>query len=131
MSAKRQPIEYQDAAPEVRAVYDDIMATRKTDWINNFWKVLAHDPAALRRIWSNIKEVMGPGTIDPLVKEMLYVAVSASNGCRYCIASHGAAARNKGMTESQYSELLAIVGLANETNRLVTALDVEVDEKFL
>ncbi len=131
MSAKRLPIEYKDASAEVRAVYDDIMATRKTDWINNFWKVLAHDPVSLRRIWSNIKEVMGPGTIDPLVKEMLYVAVSASNGCRYCIASHGAAARNKGMTEAQYSELLAIVGLANETNRLVTALDVEVDERFL
>jgi AhpD family alkylhydroperoxidase len=131
MSAKRNPIEYKDASAEVRAVYDDIMATRKTDWVNNFWKVLAHDPASLRRIWANIKEVMGPGTIDPLVKEMLYVAISASNGCRYCIASHGAAARNRGMTESQYSELLAIVGLANETNRLVTALDVAVDEGFL
>jgi AhpD family alkylhydroperoxidase len=131
MSAKRNPIEYKDASAEVRAVYDDIMATRKTDWVNNFWKVLAHDPASLRRIWANIKEVMGPGTIDPLVKEMLYVAVSASNSCRYCVASHGAAARNKGMTESQYSELLAIVGLANETNRLATALDVAVDERFL
>ena len=131
MSAKRNPIEYKDASPQVRAVYDDIMATRKTDWVNNFWKVLAHDPASLRRIWANIKEVMGPGTIDPLVKEMLYVAISASNGCGYCIASHGAAARNKGMTEAQYSELLAIVGLANETNRLVTALDVPVDERFL
>jgi AhpD family alkylhydroperoxidase len=131
MSAKREPIEYQDASPEVRAVYDDIMATRKTDWVNNFWKVLAHDPASLRRIWANIKEVMGPGTIDPLVKEMLYVAVSASNSCRYCIASHSAAARNQGMTEEQYSELLAIVGLANETNRLVTALDVPVDARFL
>jgi AhpD family alkylhydroperoxidase len=131
MGFKREPIEYKDASPEVRAVYDDIMTTRKSDWINNFWKVLAHDPVALRRIWSAIKEVMGPGAIDPLMKEMLYVAVSASNGCRYCIASHGAAARNKGMTESQYSELLAIVGLANETNRLVTALDVEVDERFL
>jgi len=131
MSAKREPIEYKDAPPEVRAVYDDIMATRKTDWVNNFWKVLAHDPASLRRIWANIKEVMGPGTIDPLVKEMLYVAVSASNSCRYCIASHSAAARAKGMTEAQYSELLAIVGLANETNRLVTALDVPVDERFL
>ena len=130
MSAKRAPIEYQDASPEVRAVYDDIMATRKTDWVNNFWKVLAHDPASLRRIWTNIKEVMAPGAIDPLVKEMLYVAVSASNGCHYCIASHGAAARNKGMTEAQYSELLAIVGLANETSRLVTALDVPVDERF-
>jgi AhpD family alkylhydroperoxidase len=131
MSAKRNPIEYKDASPEVRAVYDDIMATRNTDWVNNFWKVLAHDPASLRRIWANIKEVMGPGTIDPLVKEMLYVAISASNGCGYCIASHGAAARNKGMTEAQYSELLAIVGLANETNRLVTALGVPVDERFL
>jgi len=131
MTAKRDPIEYKDASPEVRAVYDDIMATRKTDWVNNFWKVLAHDPASLRRIWANIKEVMGPGTIDPLVKEMLYVAVSATNGCHYCIASHGAAARNKGMTEAQFSELLAIVGLANETNRIVTALDVPIDERFL
>jgi AhpD family alkylhydroperoxidase len=131
MTAKRDPIEYKDASPEVRAVYDDIMATRKTDWVNNFWKVLAHDPASLRRIWANIKEVMGPGTIDPLVKEMLYVAVSATNVCHYCIASHGAAARNKGMTEAQYSELLAIVGLANETNRIVTALDVPIDERLL
>ena len=97
----------------------------------NFWKVLAHDPPTLRRIWANIKEVMGPGTLDPLTKELLYVAVSASNGCRYCIASHGTAARKKGMTEAQYSELLAIVGLANETNRLVTALDVAVDPAFL
>jgi AhpD family alkylhydroperoxidase len=131
MTTRRDPIEYKDASPEVRAVYDDIMATRKTDWVNNFWKVLAHDPASLRRVWLNIKEVMGPGSLDPVVKEMLYLAVSASNGCRYCIASHGAAARNKGMTEVQYSELLAIVGLANETNRLVTALDVPVDERFL
>lgn len=131
MSAKRQPIEYSDATAEVRAVYDDIMLTRKTDWVNNFWKVLAHDPPTLRRIWTNIKEVMGPGELDPLTKELLYVAVSASNGCRYCIASHGAAARKKGMTEGQYSELLAIVGLANETNRLVTALDVAVDARFL
>jgi AhpD family alkylhydroperoxidase len=111
-------------------VYDDIMATRKTDWVNNFWKVLAHDPATLRRIWGNIKQVMGPGALDPLTKEMLYLAVSASNGCRYCIASHGAAARSKGMSEAQYSELLAIVGLANETNRLVTALGVDIDQVF-
>jgi AhpD family alkylhydroperoxidase len=130
MSAARAPIEYADATPEVRAVYDDIMATRRTDWVNNFWKVLAHDPATLRRIWADIKVVMGPGALDPLSKELLYLAVSASNGCRYCIASHGAAARRQGMTERQYSELLAIVGLANETNRLVTALDVEVDERF-
>ncbi len=131
MTAKRQPIEYADASLEVRAVYDDIMATRRTNWINNFWKVLGHDPPTLRRIWTNIKDVMGPGSLDPLTKELLYVAVSASNGCRYCIASHGAAARNKGMSEAQYSELLSIVGLANETNRLVTALDVEVDAQFL
>ena len=130
MSAARVPIEYGDAAPEVRAVYDDIMATRRTDYVGNFWKVLAHHPPTLRRIWANIKDVMGPGALDPLTKELLYVAVSASNGCRYCIASHGAAARKQGMTEQQYSELLAIVGLANETNRLVTALDVAVDERF-
>ncbi|TLY98429.1 MAG: carboxymuconolactone decarboxylase family protein [Gammaproteobacteria bacterium] len=131
MTARREPIEYADASAQVRAVYDDIMATRNTDWVNNFWKVLAHDPPTLRRIWSNIKQVMGPGAIDPLTKELLYLAVSASNGCRYCIASHGAAARSKGMSEAQYYELLAIVGLANETNRLVTALDVEVDSRFL
>lgn len=131
MTAKREPIEYASASAEVRAIYDDIMATRQTNWVNNFWKVLAHDPATLRRIWSNIKQVMGPGALDPLTKELLYVAVSASNGCHYCIASHGAAARNKGMTEAQYSELLSIVGLANETNRLVTALDVAVDSAFL
>jgi AhpD family alkylhydroperoxidase len=130
VSARRQPIEYADASVEVRAVYDDIMATRRTDWVNNFWKVLAHDPPTLRRIWSDIKVVMGPGAIDPLTKEMLYVAISASNGCHYCIASHGAAARGKGMTEAQYSELLAIVGLANETNRLVTALGVDIDGAF-
>ena len=131
MTAKRRPIEYAEASPEIRAVYDDIMATRQTDWINNFWKVLAHDPPTLRRIWANIKAVMGPGALDPLTKELLYLAVSASNGCHYCIASHGAAARNKGMAEQQYSELLAIVGLANETNRMVTALDVDVDARWL
>jgi AhpD family alkylhydroperoxidase len=130
MSARRDPIEYAQASGEVRAIYDDIMATRGTDWINNFWKVLAHDPPTLRRIWANIKGVMGPGALDPLTKELLYTAVSASNGCLYCIASHSAAARAKGMTEAQYSELLAIVGLANETNRLVTALGVPVDERF-
>ncbi|MBV8784220.1 MAG: carboxymuconolactone decarboxylase family protein [Gammaproteobacteria bacterium] len=131
MSARRQPIEYEAASPEVRAVYDDIMATRQTDWVNNFWKVLAHDPPTLRRIWGNIKQVMGPGALDPLTKEMLYLAVSASNSCAYCIASHGAAARHKGMTEAQYSELLSIVGLANETNRLVNALAVPIDRRFL
>jgi len=129
-SAARAPIEYADASPEVRAVYDDIMATRKTDWINNFWKVLAHDPKALRRVWANIKEVMGPGALDPLTKELIYLAVSITNGCRYCIASHGAAARAKGMTAAQFDEMLAIIGLANETNRLVVGLDVPVDDRF-
>ena len=131
MGAKREPIEYAAASAEVRAVYDDIMATRNVKWVGNFWKVLAHDPPTLQRIWSNIKQVMGSGSLDPLTKELLYVAVSASNGCHYCIASHGAAARKKGMTEAQYSELLSIVGLANETNRLVTALGVDIDPQFL
>jgi AhpD family alkylhydroperoxidase len=131
MGAKREPIEYAAASAEVRAVYDDIMATRNVNWVGNFWKVLAHDPPALQRIWSNVKQVMGPGSLEPLTKELLYVAVSASNGCHYCIASHGAAARKKGMTEAQYSELLSIVGLANETNKLVTALGVDIDPQFL
>jgi len=131
MTAARAPVEYADASPEVRAVYDDIMATRKTDWVNNMWKVLAHDPPTLARIWGNIKQVMGPGTLDPMTKELIYLAVSMTNGCRYCIASHGTAARNKGMSEAQYSELVAIIGLANETNRLATALDVPVDPQFL
>ncbi|HUA26568.1 MAG TPA: carboxymuconolactone decarboxylase family protein [Steroidobacteraceae bacterium] len=130
MSAVRQPIEYADASPGVRAVYDDIMATRKVDWVNNFWKVLAHDPPALQRIWSNIKQVMAPGTLDPLTKELIYLAVSVTNGCRYCIASHGASARSKGMTEQQLSELMAVIGLANETNRLATGYDVPVDARF-
>ncbi len=131
MSRDRQPIEPAAAAPEVRAVYDDIMRTRNTDWVNNFWKVMAHDPKSLKRLWGNAKEVMAPGgALDPLTKEIIYLAVSASNSCRYCVASHGAAARAKGMTEEQYSELLAIVGLANETNRLANALNVEVDERF-
>jgi AhpD family alkylhydroperoxidase len=131
MSARRAPIEYADASAEVRAIYDDIMATRKTDWINNFWKVLAHDPKTLSRTWSGIKDVMGPGSLDPLTKELIYMAVSITNSCRYCIASHGAAARAKGMTPAQFDEMLAIVGLANETNRLVTGLDVPIDERFL
>jgi AhpD family alkylhydroperoxidase len=127
----RAPIEYAAASAEVRAVYDDIMATRKVDWVNNYWKVLANHPPSLRRMWANTKEVMGPGALDPLTKELIYMAVSVTNGCSYCIASHGAAARRNGMTEAQYSELLAIVGLANETNRLVTALAVPIDPQFL
>jgi len=130
MSAAAAPIEYADASPEVRAIYDDIMATRNSDWVNNFWKVLAHDPATLRRIWGSIKEVMAPGALDPLTKELIYLAVSVTNGCRYCIASHGAGARAKGMSAGEYAELLAVIGLANETNRFAFALDVPVDDQF-
>ncbi len=126
-----QPIEYAQASAEVRAVYDDIMATRKIDWVNNFWKVLAHHPPTLRRIWEAAKEVMAPGALDPLTKELIYVAVSVTNNCKYCIASHSAAARKKGMTEEQFQELLAIVGLANETNRLVFGHDAPIDPQFL
>ncbi len=129
-SATAAPIEYADASAEVRAVYDDIMATRKTDWVNNYWKVLAHHPPTLRRMWANSKEVMGPGALDPLTKELIYMAVSITNGCRYCIASHGAAARKKGMTAQQHAELVSIVGLANETNRHAVALDLQIDEQF-
>src|SRR5579871_1111890 len=123
-------IEYQDATAEVRAVYDDIMATRKTDWINNFWKALAHDPVTLRRTWHSIKEIMAPGALDSLTKEMIYLAVSASNQCGYCIASHTAAARKAGMSDSMLKELMAVVGMANETNRLASGYQVEIDERF-
>ncbi|MCC6204450.1 MAG: carboxymuconolactone decarboxylase family protein [Hyphomicrobiales bacterium] len=123
-------IEYEAANAEVRAVYDDIMATRKTDWINNFWKVLAHDPAQLRRMWESLKEIMGPGALDPLTKELIYIAVSATNGCEYCTYSHTASARAKGMTDAQFTELLAVVGKANETNRLANALRPPVDPQF-
>jgi AhpD family alkylhydroperoxidase len=123
-------IEYAQASPEVRSVYDDIMKTRGVDWINNFWKALANDPAQLTRVWANIKQVMGPGTLDPLVKEMIYVAVSVTNGCEYCTHSHTAAARKKGMTDAMLMELLAVIGLANETNRLSDGLRVEVDPQF-
>ena len=124
-------IEYADASPEVRAVYDDIMATRKTDWINNFWKVLAHDPATLKRTWEDIKQVMAPGALDALTKELIYIAVSATNGCEYCTYSHTASARAKGMSDVQLMELLAVVGMANETNRLANGLRPPVDDAFL
>jgi AhpD family alkylhydroperoxidase len=124
-------VEYDAASSEVRAVYDDIMATRKTDWINNFWKALAHDPVTLRRTWASIKEIMGPGAIDPLIKEMIYVAVSATNQCGYCIASHTAAARKAGMSDAMFAELIAVVGMANETNRLASGYQVEIDERFM
>ncbi len=123
-------IEYSDASPEVRAVYDDIMATRKADWVSNFWKALAHDPVALKRTWEAAKQVMAPGTLDPLTKELLYVAVSVSNQCEYCIASHTAAAKTKGMSDAMFKELMSVVGLANETNRLAAGYRVEVDERF-
>jgi len=123
-------VEYADATPEVRAVYDDIMATRNTDWINNFWKALAHDPVTLRRTWQSVKEIMAPGALDALTKEMIYVAVSASNQCAYCIASHTAGARKAGMTDPMFAELMAVVGMANETNRLASGYQVEVDERF-
>ena len=123
-------IEYEDASPEVRAIYDDIMETRQVDWVNNFWKALAVDPASLKRTWESAKEVMAPGALDPLTKELLYVAVSVTNGCEYCIASHSASARKKGMTEEQLAELLAVVGMANQTNALATGYGVPVDEAF-
>lgn len=123
-------IEYENASPEVRAVYDDIMATRKTDWINNFWKALANDPVTLRRTWNSIKEIMAPGSLDALTKEMIYVAVSVSNQCGYCIASHTAAARKAGMSDAMFAELMAVVGMANETNRLASGYQVEIDDRF-
>ena len=123
-------IEYKDANPEVRAVYDDIMATRNTDRINNFWKALAHDPATLKRTLEDIKQIMAPGAIDPLTKEMIYVAVSVTNQCGYCIASHTAAAQKKGMTDAMFRELMAVVGMANETNRLAAGYQIEIDKEF-
>ena len=124
-------IEYEDAIPEVRAVYDDIMRTRGTDWVNNFWKVLANHPETLERVWNDVKTVMRPGALDPLVKEMIYVAVSATNNCEYCIHSHTAGARAKGMTDEMLAELMAVAALANETNRLANGFRVPVDEAFL
>src|SRR5580704_4658571 len=123
-------IEYQDAPPAVRAVYDDIMATRQTDYINNFWKALAHDPVSLKRTWESVKQIMQPGALDPLTKEMVYLAVSATNQCGYCIASHTAAARKAGMTDAQFAELMAVVGMANESNRLASGYQVEIDDRF-
>lgn len=123
-------IEYAEASAEVKAVYDDIMQTRGVDWINNFWKALANEPKELRRVWQNVKQVMAPGALDPLVKEMIYMAVSTTNGCEYCTYSHTAAARKKGMSEAMLMELMAVIGLANETNRLSDGLRVDVDRQF-
>src|SRR5260370_33514789 len=124
-------IEYDAASSEVRAVYDDIMTTRKIDSVNNFWKALAHDPVTLRRSWHSIKEIMAPGALDPLTKEMLYVAVSVTNQCGYCIASHSAAARKAGMTDAMFAELMAVVGMANETNPLASGYQVAIAGRFL
>ena len=123
-------IDYDSASPDVRAVYDDIMATRKTDWINNFWKAMAHDPVSLRRTWSSVKEIMAPGALDARTKEMIYLAVSSSNQCGYCIASHTAGARKAGMTEAMFGELMSVVGMANETNRLANGYRVLIDPAF-
>ena len=123
-------IEYEDASGEVRAVYDDIMATRGSDWVNNFWKALAQDPATLKRTWESVKQVMAPGALDPLTKELIYVAVSITNNCEYCITSHTAGAYQKGMTEEMLQELLAVVGMANETNSLVNGYRVPVDARL-
>ena len=126
-----KPIEYADASPQVRAVYDDIKKTRNVPDVNNFWKYLAHDPATLKRTWESIKEVMAPGALDPLTKELIYVAVSATNGCGYCIASQTAAARKAGMSEAMFAELMAVTAMANETNRLANGYRVPVDPAFL
>ena len=123
-------IEYEDASPAVRAVYDDIRAVRQTDYINNFWKALANQPDNLARVWTSLKEVMAPGVLDPLTKEMLYIAVSIANNCDYCIHSHTAAAFAKGMTSPQYAELLAVVGMAHMTNGLATGLKVPIDAAY-
>jgi AhpD family alkylhydroperoxidase len=128
--SKRKPIEYAKAPPAVRAVYDDIKRARNVKDVNNFWKYLAHDPATLKRTWESVKEVMAKGELSPLVKEMIYVAVSVTNGCGYCIASHTASARKAGMTEEMFGELIAVVGMANETNRLANGYRVPIDEAF-
>jgi AhpD family alkylhydroperoxidase len=128
--SRPKPIEYADAAPPVRAVFDDIKRSRKVDDVNNFWKYLANDPALLRRTWQSVKEVMAEGALSPVVKELLYLAVSVTNGCEYCIASHTASARKAGMTDAMFGELLAVVGMANETNRLANGYRVPIDAAF-
>ena len=125
-----QPIEYADARPSVQEVYDDIKRTRNVEDVNNFWKTLAHHPATLKRTWQSIKEVMAPGALEPVVKEMIYVAVSATNNCEYCIRSHTALAQQKGMTDDMLGELMAVVGMANETNSLVNGYQVQLDESL-
>src|SRR5690242_18928161 len=123
-------MEYKDASPQVRAIYDDIMATSKTDRINNFWKAIAHDPALLKRTGESIKQIMGPGALDPLTKELIYIAVSVTNNCTYCICSHTTSAFGKGMTEAMFKALQAVIGMAYETNKLVTGHQVLLDEQL-
>lgn len=123
-------IDYPQASPEVREVFDDILRTRQIDYINNFWQALAHDPATLKRTWESVKQIMAPGALDALTKELVYLAVSTTNQCGYCIASHTAAARKAGMTAEMFGELMAVVGMANETNRLASGYQVEIDERF-
>jgi AhpD family alkylhydroperoxidase len=128
--SKPQPIDEAHASPEVRAVFDDIKALRKVEDVNNFWKYLARDPVGLKRTWESVKQVMAPGALSPLVKEMVYVAVSVTNNCDYCIASHTAAARKAGMTDAMFAELMGVVGMANETNRLANGYRVPIDPAF-
>jgi AhpD family alkylhydroperoxidase len=123
-------IEYNDAGPEVRAVYDDIMATRKTDWVNNFWKALAHDPALLTRTWEDTKQLMAAGALDAVTKELIYLSVSITNGCPYCVTAHTVSARGKGMSDEMFHEMMSVVGLANANNRLANGYQVEIDEQF-
>ena len=120
-----------ELSPEARAVFDSIRKARNSDFVNNLWRALAHDPKTLKRTWESLSDVMAPGALDPKVKELIYIAVSVAHGCTYCVHSHTAAARTKGMTEAEYAELLAVIGMASETNKLVTALGVAVDDDFL
>lgn len=124
------PLDDASLSPDARAVFDDIRKTRQTDFVNNFWRVLANDPPTLARTWDAAKAVMAPGALDPLTKELVYVAVSVTNNCEYCIHSHTAAARAKGMTEAQFRELIAVVALANQTNRIANGYRIDVDERF-
>ena len=124
------PLDDAALSPEARAVFDDLRATRKTDYVNAFWRVLANDPPTLARVWASVKEVMAPGALDPLTKELVYIAVSATNNCSYCMHSHTAAARAKGMSEAQFRELMAVVALANQTNALANGYRIDVDDRF-
>ena len=122
-----QPIEYNDASSDVRVIYDEIKQARGVNDVNNFWKYLANDPVTLRRTWHSLKEIMGPGALDSLTKELIYIAVSATNNCAYCIRSHTASASSKGMTDAMFGELMAVVGMANETNKLVHGYQIPID----